>query len=143
MITLRQPLTLEECQRVREWRNDPAVLPMLRTGYKTEAEQERFYKDVICNPAAEHWYYAICYYGEFVGMGGLTYAKSDAEISLILSPAMRGCGLGSEAVDALLTEAKRRGLRGVQGECYYVGNLGFWTQQIRRRPATMTWRWAL
>lgn len=145
-VTLRQPLTLAECQLVREWRNDPAVLPMLRTGHKTAEQQEQFYHDVICNPESQHWYYAIEADGQFVGMGGLTYLDSDnrmAEISLIVSPEVRGKGVGSKAVDALMVEAKRIGLVSVVGECYATGAIEFWTKQIARRQQTFLWRWML
>lgn len=145
MVTLRQPLTLEEVQLVREWRNDPAVLPMLRTGYKTEDEQAQFYRDVICNPESVHRYYAvIAPNGAFVGMGGLTYlVLGEAEISLILAPESRGCGLGRAAVDALLAEAKRLGVVQVIGECYEQGNVAFWAKQLQRKPGAMLWRWSL
>ncbi len=145
-VTLRQQLTREECQLVREWRNDPAVLPMLRTGPKSVAEQDAFYRDVIRNPTADHWYFAIELDGVFIGMGGLTYLSrqpGQAEISLILAPWSRSQGLGSEAVDALVAEAKNRGLTTVIGECYATGNLPFWTRQLIRRPARMTWEWTL
>jgi RimJ/RimL family protein N-acetyltransferase len=151
MVTLRPP-TLAECQLVREWRNDPAVLPMLRTGYKTEAEQAAFYRDVVCNTESDHRYYAMTArvpvlcgtyhdaagtsYGpafgqrtEFVGLGGLTYLSrvpGEAEISLILGPAFRGKGYGVEAVGALLDEAARLDLRWVIGECLADGPRRFW-----------------
>ncbi len=148
-ITLRQPLTLAECQLVREWRNDPLVLPMLRTGYKTEEEQAAFYRDVICHPgeSQHHRYYALELDVEpsvMIGMGGLTYVHdAQAEISLILAPTIRGSGCGSAAVDALLAEAKRLGLYHVFGQCLAAGNLGFWGKQIMRRPALMEWTWTL
>ncbi len=145
-VTLRQPLTREECQIVRLWRNDPAVLPMLRTGHKSVAEQDAFYRTFVREPDADHWYYAIELDGAFIGMGGLTYLSrqpGQAEISLILAPWSRSQGLGSEAVDALLVEAKNRGLASVIGECYALGNLPFWTKQIVKRPARMTWEWTL
>jgi RimJ/RimL family protein N-acetyltransferase len=156
-VSLRQPLTLEECQQVREWRNSPAVLPMLRTGFKTEEQQAAFYRDVICNPESEHRYYAIDVEEvvwndadllearrHFIGMGGLTFVKDgQAEISLIVNAKVRGQGHGTNAVRALLAEAKRLGLSRVVGECYATGNLSFWTEQIRRQPARMTWEWTL
>lgn len=146
-VTLRQPLTLAECMTIREWRNDPAVAPMLRTGTKTEAEQYQFYVDHIYWPwwarfiwwlagrQREHEYYAIEYYGAFVGMGGLTYLNrtpGEAEISLIIGPMYRGAGIGSWAVDALLEEASRLGLERVIGECYATGHRFFWLSQIKR-----------
>lgn len=154
-VTLRQPLTLAECQLVREWRNDPAVLPMLRTGYKTEEEQAQFYRSVICNPEADHWYYAVEAGGVFVGMGGLTYVSrtpGEAEISLLLGRSFRGKRVGDYAVDALLEEASERGLTSVVGECYVSGHLTFWARQMARSdyPSqrwidgdSLKWRWTL
>jgi RimJ/RimL family protein N-acetyltransferase len=132
-VTLRPP-TLAECQLVREWRNDPAVLPMLRTGYKTEADQAAFYRDVVCNPEADHRYYALedlrgFIAGGFLGLGGLTYLSrvpGEAEISLILGPQARGQGYSVEAVAALLSEAELLGLRAVTGECLKGGPKMFW-----------------
>jgi RimJ/RimL family protein N-acetyltransferase len=163
MVTLRPP-TLAECQLVREWRNDPAVLPMLRTGYKTEAEQAAFYRDVVCNPESEHRYYAIVatYVDEdtlelrdlFVGLGGLTYlgrVQGEAEISLIIDPAKRGLRLGHMSVVALLRHAfSELGLSAVSGECYPAGNRRFWGRMLDYiKPETrvdddsgMKWRWA-
>jgi len=161
VVSLRRPLTLAECQQIREWRNAPDVTPMLRTGHKTAAEQEWFYRHVVCNPESEHRYYAIeatrlGYHvvdwereptrtQTFVGVGGLTYINPDrheTEISLVLGPEFRGHGFGAAAVDALIEEAARLKLN-VIGECYPTGNLGFWTEMIRRRPALMKWKWTL
>jgi RimJ/RimL family protein N-acetyltransferase len=141
-----RPITREECQVVRVWRNDPAVWPILRTKEPiTEAQQDAFY-DAISGPDPEHLYYALEHDGQFIGTGGLTYLRrvpGEAEISLVLGPAYRGRGLGTMAVDALLEQARVLGLTAVIGECYATGNLPFWTRQIQRVPATMTWRWDL
>lgn len=146
LVTLRQPVTLAECLAVGVWRSAPDVTPMLRTGAKTPEEQTAFHRDVIGNSASGHQFYAVDVRGEFAGLGGLTYldrVPGEAEITLILGPASRGRGLGTLAVDALLAEARRLGLTAVIGECYAVGNLAFWTRQVRRYPAHMTWRWTL
>ena len=141
-ITLRA-LTLDECQQVREWRNAPDVLPMLRTGVKTEDEQATFFRDVVSNPASDHRYYAIEADGEFVGMGGLTYLSrvpGEAEISLILGPAARGRGIGNEAVLALVIEARRIGLTRIVGECYRRSPaLGFWKKFITLIASDYQW----
>jgi RimJ/RimL family protein N-acetyltransferase len=143
MVKLRVPLTREECQQIRLWRND--VAPVMRTGSKTEAEQDAFYHDVICNPSAPHRYFAIEAGNAFVGMGGLTHLDErpgEAEISLLIGPAFRGQHIGTAAVDALLKEAfETLGLSAVRGECYANGNLRFWTEQILERPATVRWTW--
>jgi hypothetical protein len=163
VIALRPP-TLTECQLVREWRNDPAVLPTLRTGYKTEAEQATFYREIVCDPQSDHRYYALEHDGHFVGLGGMTYLSrvpGEAEISLILGPTFRSVGLGIHAVGALLREAERLGLRWVIGECLPSGPRLFWwamwhdmqwpgwsavsasstSVQSTSEPGSFRWRW--
>ncbi len=141
-VTLRA-LTLEECQQVRVWRNAPDVLPMLRTGAKTEAEQAAFYRDVVSNPQSDHRYYAIDADGQFVGMGGLTYLSrvpGEAEISLILGPQARRRGVGNESVLALVVEAKRLGLSRIVGECYRRSPaLGFWEKFVAVMASDYRW----
>jgi RimJ/RimL family protein N-acetyltransferase len=145
-VVLRQPLTLDECQIVRLWRNDPMVTPMLRTGAKTEQEQAEFYRNVICNIASGHEYYAVEVDGRFAGIGGLTYlhrAVGETEISLVMGPDYRGRGIGSQVVNALLEEARALGLTAVVGECYAAGATAFWARQLQKHPAHINWRWEL
>lgn len=148
-MTLRM-LTLNECQLVREWRNAPDVLPMLRTKEPlTEEQQAEFYRNVVCNPHSNHRYYAIDRNGQFIGMGGLTYLqREEGEISLIIGPQFRRGGLGALAVRALRTEAARIGLRWIAGECYDENPArAFWVKQvvtcdgrIRYEPGRMFFR---
>lgn len=164
-MILRRP-TAEECEQIRVWRNAPDVLPILRTKEPITVEQQAaFYRDVICNPASEHRYYALDgaidqtaladrkpnVFKQFIGIGGLTYIKDGkTEITLVLGPAFRGKGYGSRAVDALLDEARRLGLTCVTGECYSAGNQAFWKAQLRRISApssgiggdgSLRWEW--
>lgn len=151
-----RPPTREECQMVREWRNAPDVLPMLRTKEPlTVEQQDAFYDDVVCNPKSEHEYFALEQCGQFIGMGGLTHLDrtfGEAEISLILGPEFRGKGFGSLAVDALLEQARTFGLSAVVGECYAQGNQRFWIRKLIGDPrvlwewkdnGTLAWRWTL
>jgi RimJ/RimL family protein N-acetyltransferase len=142
MVTLRQPLTLAECLLVREWRNAPDVLPMLRTGYKSVEAQTAFHADVICGDQSQHRYYAVDDQQTFVGIGGLTdldLVPGQAEITLVLGPHARGHGLGRMAVEALRTEAVRLGLMLMIGECYQEGPCGFWRACLRTWPAGLWW----
>lgn len=157
-----RPITREECQIVRTWRNRPDVLPMLRTGYKTAEEQDRFYDTVIADETHScHAYWAIetvpRFLGSptFVGMGGLTYLRREprqAEISLIINPSVRGRGIGRKAVDALLAEAKVMDLESVIGECYEQNPAkAFWERmlelyppvRLEQRAESFVWRWRL
>lgn len=145
-VTLRQPMTFDECQQVRKWRNDPFVTPMLRTGSKTWMEQTVFYVMTICNQYSPHEFYAVDVDGTFAGMGGLTHLDKipgETEISLIIGPEHRGNGVGSLAVSLLIEQARLMGLKTVTGECYATGALWFWTREVQKRPASMTWRWEL
>ena len=107
-----EPLTLDQCQQVRLWRND--CLETLRTPYPlTEEQQEAFYRDVVCNRNSPHRYFAIVrevskedYIKSgrkdvkwadivdfaFIGMGGITnidWINRIGEISLIIDPERR------------------------------------------------------
>lgn len=145
-------LTLEQCELVRQWRNEPDVLPMLRTPEPLTAEQQAaFYRDVVCNPGSNHRYYALIATRlqrveeerreVFVGMGGLTYLNrtpGEAEISLILGPSFRQDGHGTRAVQALRAEAARLGLKWVVGECYDRNPaLSFWVKTVTRTDASV------
>jgi RimJ/RimL family protein N-acetyltransferase len=156
IVQLRTP-TRDECQLVRTWRNAPDVLPMLRTGVKTEAEQDDFYRHCVINPQSPHRYYALTGLIDqgFLGLGGLTYITcGEGEISLILAPGLRHIGLGRFAVDALLAEAfGPLGLRRVLGECYATNPAWtFWERQLARtdcdvfawldeKTDSLHWRW--
>lgn len=136
-------LTKEQCEEVRLWRN--ASMETLRTPYPLTAEsQEAFYCEIVCDRCSPHRYWGIfgthgdsdgnknvC--GMFLGMGGLTNISWEnrlAEISLILDPAVRGKGLGEQAVDLILAEGfHRMGLKTIIAECYESnqGGTSFWT----------------
>jgi RimJ/RimL family protein N-acetyltransferase len=154
-VILRAP-TREECQQVRLWRNDPAVLPMLRTKEPlTEAQQDAFYERIKQGNWWPHAYVALEEDGRFVGLGGITHIRAgeQGEISLILGPEFRGKGYGAKAVAVLLAWAKDAlGLRFVVGECYKTGNLAFWLKVLMGKPraswewnheGSLLWRWTL
>lgn len=136
-----EPLTLDQCQQVRLWRND--CLETLRTPYPLTCEQQKeFYRDVVCDRNSPHRYWAIIEEGTikkiafadtFLGMGGLTYISFEnriAEISLIINPRYRGLriGIGEKAVNLLLDQAfNYLNLRTVFGECFKSNPAwGFW-----------------
>jgi RimJ/RimL family protein N-acetyltransferase len=140
-MILKTP-TLEQCEEVRQWRNDPDVLPTLRTKAPLTAEQQAaFYRDVVCNPRSHHRYYGLFHLGAFVGLGGLTYLNrepGEGEISLILAPECRGSGLGAEAVQLLRAKGARLGLQWIVGECYNENPAqSFWVKQVARCEGTI------
>lgn len=143
-ITLRT-LTLAECLQVREWRQAPDVLPMLRTGAQTVEEQTEFYWDHIRGGSTRHRFYALAAQDVFIGMGGLTYLDRRpgvGEISLLIGPAWRRAGYGTAAVDALLAEGfGTLGLQSVVGECYRANPARrFWERLLDRDRCLATWQ---
>ncbi|KKM21826.1 hypothetical protein LCGC14_1631530 [marine sediment metagenome] len=124
-------LSKEDCEQVRLWRNQ--CLETLRTPYPlTKEMQEDFYRDVVMNPHSKHKYYAIKMHEDvLIGMGGLTnieWENSQAEISLIINPALQKQGHGKEAVRLLLDQAfNYLNLELVYGECYECNSAAdFW-----------------
>jgi RimJ/RimL family protein N-acetyltransferase len=142
-VELKHP-TLEQCELVRQWRNAPDVLSMLRTREPlTVEQQEAFYRDVVCNPQSNHRYYSLMHDGQFIGQGGLTYLEREhgaGEISLLLGPEFRRAGLGTVAVQALRAEGTRlrtewspHCLRWITGECYDINPAReFWVKMVAR-----------
>ena len=114
-------LALEQCQRVRTWRN--AEMECWRTPYMlTEEMQAEFYKR-CCNRNSLHRYWAIIKNnGKFAGMGGITYISWEnriGEITLIIDPDQRNDGNGEKVVDLLLDQAfNHLNLKTIKGECY-------------------------
>lgn len=119
-----EPLTLEQCQRVRTWRNNE--MEVWRTSFMlTESMQSEFYYEKVSNRDSGHRYWAICTGtgdDKFIGMGGITYIQwenSIGEITLIIDPKLRKDGLGEKAVDLLLDQAfNHLNLQTVFGEVY-------------------------
>ena len=131
--------TLADCEIVRLWRNE--CLETLRTPHPLTAEmQEAFYRDVICNRNSPHRYWSIYDVvrrlqkdvDALVGFGGMTnieWENRQAEISLIIYPALQGQGYGKKAVELLLDQAfNYMNLELVYGECYFCNDRGveFW-----------------
>ena len=131
-VTLSRP-TLEQCQQVRVWRDNPSVARNLRTGPKTETEQTQFYHEVVCAPYREHVYHALLEGSTCIGLGGLTYLRRwpgrEPELSLLIGPPFQRRGLGRLAVQALLAEAFEINMQAVIGESYLDGeSWRFWAK---------------
>jgi RimJ/RimL family protein N-acetyltransferase len=128
-----EPLTLNQCELVRQWRNNE--MECWRTPFMlTKEMQEDFYRR-CCDRNSPHRYWAIVRtkdeYSEgchpisephFIGMGGITYIQWEnriGEITLIIEPGIRGKGYAEKAVYLLLGQAfNHLNLRTVFGECY-------------------------
>ena len=144
-----EPLTKEQCEKVRIWRNQ--IPESLRTPYPlTREQQEKFYEQVICNRNSPHRYWAImkdcgdlrpdreC--NHFIGMGGIIniqWQNRIAEISLILGGDWHknGEGDGKKAVELLLDQAfNYLNLQTVFGEVYHCNEkaANFWLEITRK-----------
>jgi RimJ/RimL family protein N-acetyltransferase len=137
-------LTENQCERVRQWRNQD--ISMYRTPfYLTTEMQSDFYNNVVCNRNSEHRYYAVfiecdgslSIKGDFVfiGMIGLiniSLENRNAEISIVLDPELRGKGYGKKALQLLLDEGFNKiNLDNIYGECYECNPaIGFWQKMI-------------
>lgn len=138
-------LSLDDVQLVRRWR---ARYPYaLRTPHMlTEAQQEAFYRDVVCNPQSPHRYWAVrgVEHDELlaqVGLVSIEWTNSHGEVSLITDPERTRQGVGRESVRLVLEEAfERMSLRTVWGECYRSNQdaLGFWELMVERYRGTAT-----
>jgi RimJ/RimL family protein N-acetyltransferase len=138
-------LSLEDCQRVRPWRNE--CLESLRTPFPlTEEMQEQFYRDLVCNRNARTRYLGIHmdHEGwvdeELIGMCGLENIELEnrrAEISIILNPKYQGKGYGKQAVELLLKQGFAwMNLGSIWGECYLCNPaIDFWRSICRQYMA--------
>jgi len=158
-----EPLTRDDADQIRIWRNDPRVLPSLRTTKMlTHDEQQEWYTREIANRESHTRYWALrrdisldateevanytfsraCHtpYRPLLGYGGIEHISWEArngEISLLIDPDKWGKGLGSEAVGLFLDQAfSHLNLTTVYGECYYCAAVGFWEKMVAKNEGT-------
>lgn len=143
-----RPLSLEDMEQVRQWRNE--MPETLRTPYPlTKEQQAQYYQDVICNRQSTTRYYGFWELGppldktdQFICMGGIENIQNETrigEISLIVNPEYRGKGYGRKIVNEILGFAfNTLNLDAVWGECYMCGNVEFWCKIIKEHNAFHT-----
>lgn len=139
-------LSLEDVQRVRQWRNQD--LAGLRTPYPLTREmQDEFYRDVVNNRNSQNRYWAVARADSngrgLLGMAGLTdvsYINGSAEISLIVDPGFHRHGVGTEAVAQVLRHAfDRMRLLTVFGEVYLCNPaVEFWKKIVSEHSGYIT-----
>jgi len=138
-----QPLTFEEAQTIREYRN--TIPECLRTAHGiSEIEQAQWYKNVAANPKSRARWWGIHTDDEFIGYAGIEniqWESSIGEISIIILPDYQCKGHGRIAVYMVLDEAfNRMNLKTVCGECYRSNpGLGFWFSIVEGLEAFSTW----
>jgi RimJ/RimL family protein N-acetyltransferase len=153
-------LTLENCEQVRQWRNN--CLESLRTPFPlTKEMQERFYHDIVCdrNARARYWgiheemnipfskdflekiiprpekdYYEDILIIGMVGLENIELENRRGEISIILNPDCRGKGYGEQAVDLLLEQGfMYLNLDNIWGEVYSCNKAtAFWAKILKK-----------
>jgi RimJ/RimL family protein N-acetyltransferase len=123
-----KPLTKEVAIMAAAWRNaNPQALRTETTS--TKASQLRFWRNLRKLP---HKYWGIYSNGEAVGICGLTnITKRDAEISLMIDPAVRAKGLGTQALRLLIIEGFYE-VEQLYGEVYYCNTaMEFWKKVLK------------
>jgi RimJ/RimL family protein N-acetyltransferase len=134
-----KPLTLSDCEQVRQWRNEN--LSMLRTSFPlTEEMQGEFYLSNVCNRSLNARYWAIVIEEEYpsygvtknitmkkdgirevlIGMAGIENIEWEnrlAEIGLIMNPDY--IHMAEDAIELILEQAfNYLNLENVFGEVY-------------------------
>lgn len=147
-----EPLTLEQCEQVRIWRN--AEMECWRTPFMLTREMQMDFYKRCCDRNSPHRYWAIVRTVEdeikgvvpesgFIGMGGITYIQWEnriGEITLIIDPDERKDGLGEKAVELLLNQAfNHLNLQTVFGEVYWCNQaFDFWKQITKKHSGYLT-----
>ena len=147
-------LSRSDCEQIRLWRNED--LSHLRTPYLlTQEMQERFYRDVVDNRAAnarwwgawgdvrtpqEKWEHPAngpVLFG-YAGLEDISWENRRAEVSLFIAPSARKQGVGREAVAELLRRAREElNLHTVIGVVYQTTAAPqFWRAVL---PPTTQW----
>jgi len=135
-IMIFKPLSYQDMETVRGWRND--IMETLRTPYElTEEMQQDFYREVICDRRGSTRYWGFWRGSNLVGYGGIEnieWENRRGEISVLIAPRRRGEGLGAAAVASILTRAfDYLNLDIVHGECYYSSKaVDFWYKMAVR-----------
>ena len=135
--------TLDDVERVRQWRN--AAPEILRTSHLlTKEQQERFYRDVICDPASNTRWWSVYWRGDlagFVGFVNIQWENGLAEISFVMSPSYQAVTCGAEVLKLLLDEGfGNMGLLTIYGECYECNTerLKFWERMVDKHGGYKT-----
>lgn len=105
MVRLR-PLTAEDRDSVRAWRNQPHVAAMMYTDHEISAEEHaRWFAATLVDPAKR--YFIIKSDGEGAGLAGFTEidGKSASWAFYLASSETRGKGLGAETEFLMLSHA--------------------------------------
>jgi RimJ/RimL family protein N-acetyltransferase len=153
MMELRV-LSQQDCEIVRQWRNDSLVA--LRTSFPlTREQQESFYRETVCNRNAKARYWgiwdipeiaaidsnAICNIRNyFIGMCGIENIEWEnrlGEISIIIDPEKQHKGYGEQALKLLLEQGfNYLNLANIYGECYACNPaMKFWVKMCGQYDA--------
>ncbi len=104
MIRLR-PATMDDAERLREWRNDPETVAASLTGRAVEPDEHRAWLELVIDHPGERLF-VIEDDGEPVGQVRVQRQESgEAEVHIGLAPEARGRGLGRAVLDLAAGEA--------------------------------------
>lgn len=93
-----EPITLEYAKQIASWRNDPKVIPALRSTKETNPDNQiEWVKKISIDHTC--YYTAIVEGGELLGYCGVDkITVLNAEISLLINPQKHGFKIGTEAI---------------------------------------------
>lgn len=138
-------LNLKDVEKIRLWRNEN--LQALRTPYLLTSEmQEDFYNNVISNRQSNNRFWGLkkqssvwCFVG-MIGLVNIEWENSIGEISIIIDPSIRHCGVGEKAIDILLDYGfNHLNLSNIYGECYKCNEAHiFWEKICNKYNAYVT-----
>jgi RimJ/RimL family protein N-acetyltransferase len=149
-----EPLTREDAEQIRIWRNDPRVRSTLRTPYMlTKEQQQDWYDKEIANRESHTRYWALVEYDNvavpgtiawnkrvLMGYGGIeniSWENRIGELSVLIDPDKWHQGLGTEAVGLFLDQAfNYLNLIAVHGECYFCAAVKFWQKMVKKHQGT-------
>jgi RimJ/RimL family protein N-acetyltransferase len=115
VLSLR-PATHADQAFYLEVRNDPDAVRWSRSGRPIDpAMHAAWFAWAVCHPG-HVLFVAEDAEGQAIGTGRLTLGPGGTECSLAIAPAWRGQGYGRALVQALVVEARRRGLGPVWAE---------------------------
>ena len=115
------PLDLESAEHVRKWRNDPRVWMWCRQ-FKpiSDLEQDLWFDRQVKDPTIQM--YSILVDGLLAGVCGFTsidLINRRAEFSLYVDPEVSGRGIGTKALQTLISHGfKQWGFHSIWGETF-------------------------
>jgi RimJ/RimL family protein N-acetyltransferase len=135
MIKLKV-LSLNDCEKIREWRNSIDNNVYRTSHYLTKEMQEKWYYEEVCNRNANSRYLGI--YDDlligYCGINNIQWENGIGEIGITLNPEEIRKGYGKQSLELILKIGFcNLRLYNIFGECYTCNpKLGFWKKMIEK-----------